>query len=114
MKKTVFLISLILFILILIVIGNVFLSYMWLDNARKEIFPQPSFCKSITHVIVIFPPSANKNTKLRAVIKSPILFPLGTWVMNDKGEIKWISNAEIEQLKKDLLCFFEDLKGWVT
>jgi hypothetical protein len=86
--------TIIILTLLLLILGNVFLSRMRLANARGRILASASEAYKIIDDDIFFDAS---NEDYRAVIKKPMLFPFGTWAMESSGDIIWISQAQIDQ-----------------
>ena len=40
------------------------------------------------------------KSKYRGLISKPFLFPFGSWALTNDGNIVWLTNADIEEMKK--------------
>ena len=46
--------------------------------------------------IILWP---NKRAPVCAASEPPLLFPFGTWVLNQDGSIVWVTSAQLEELR---------------
>ena len=49
------------------------------------------------YVIFLCP---NSKAPVCAASQPPLLFPFGTWVLNNDGRIVWVSSAQLEELRR--------------
>ena len=85
-------------LLVLLPTTNVLLSRKWLADHRAE--------------ILALPPDGRKNFSngvwavheyeegLKAFVQKPKLWPFGTWALHKDGRILWLTNGDIELLKR--------------
>src|SRR4051812_49181403 len=88
----------ILLVVVCVPVGSALVSRARLSSVRQDVLAAPSDAMGIlADGIGLFPRS---TSRIRAVIRKPVLFPFGTWAMNDDGTIHWVTDAELEWMKK--------------
>ena len=90
-------------IVVLILVSISVVGALWSRQQLASAIPSimalsPGDIKELPHGVFAFGPSP--VAKYRGLIKKNLLFPFGTWAVTLGGEIVWLSNSELELLKR--------------